>query len=77
LNEGQGHASFSVKINIYNTGSVVIQGSKCQVFYNKYFDILKELVHNFQDTSQTEETNLKTEITWKHFKLNLQASTLC
>ena len=76
LNEGQGHASLSVKINIYNTGSVVIQGSKCQVFYNKYFNILKELVHNFQDTqdtsqsednfqdiqdiSQTEETNFKT-----------------
>ncbi|CAG2192386.1 unnamed protein product [Mytilus edulis] len=35
---------FHIKINIYKTGSIVIQGAKCAKFEEKYFQILKDEV---------------------------------
>ena len=35
---------FQIKINIYKTGSIVIQGAKCAKFEEKYFQILKDEV---------------------------------
>ena len=60
---------FSVKFNLYSSGSVVIQGSKCRVFESKFFSSLKENVHLYdatEDNNKHGKVNTNTETVTKH-----------
>ena len=54
-------ADQTVKINLYETGSVVIQGAKCKDFRAKNFEKLKQTVDNFRTPSESQ--NIDDEIT--------------
>lgn len=51
LFEHEGSDNNSVKINFYQSGSVVIQGVKCVQFKNKYFASLNQLAQSLHDAS--------------------------
>jgi len=57
FNDDSGN-TFSSKVNIYRTGSIVIQGSKCTFFEQKYFKVLKKTVENVKNTCNNEDPNV-------------------
>ncbi|CAC5355282.1 unnamed protein product [Mytilus coruscus] len=52
---------FQIKINIYKTGSIVIQGAKCVLFEEKYFQILKDKVVKIAEEAQPTCINAQTK----------------
>lgn len=63
--------NLTVKINIFSSGSVVIQGAKCTVFKSRYFQSLKERVHMETQPQLSEDTPVKQIATSEDVTLNV------
>jgi len=63
--------NLTVKINIFSSGSVVIQGAKCTVFKSRYFQSLKERVHMETQPQLSEDTPVKQIATSEDDTLNV------
>ena len=56
--------SHTIKVNFYETGSIVIQGAKCVLFTEKFFQSLKNEVNQTNVPMKSlEETDTKLAMT--------------